>query len=138
MPPESASPLRDALQHLRRRRDRSRFEGKFRVDIQQGLATWPRPRRNRQPGDHHGVALIVVANERKTSVSPGLGEPRIPLRQEKHLVIIRNGPLQAQTGERAFHGMDNGHGAAVIAQERRRMDFDTKGILRHRHFSTTA
>jgi hypothetical protein len=72
--------------------------------------------------------LIIVADEWKASVSPGLGEPLIALWQREELMIVSDGPLQAHTGERAFHGTNNGHRTAVVTNERGRVDDDTQVI----------
>jgi hypothetical protein len=80
--------------------------------------------------------LVVVADEWKTSVSSGLGEPRIALRQSKELIIVRDGPPQPQTGERPFHCMDNGHRAAVVSSKSRSVGDKDEGPLYGCHFST--
>jgi hypothetical protein len=82
--------------------------------------------------------LVIVADEWKTPVSPGLGEPHVALWQREELMLFGDGPFQAHTRECAFHGMDNGHRTAVVANERGRVDNDAQIIsLRCRHLSTS-
>src|SRR6218665_1494494 len=108
------------------------------MNFEQRLAAGSKSRRLRHTEDRHGIAFVIVADEWKASVSSGLSEPRIALRQRAEFMIVTDGPLQSQTRDRAFHCMNNGNRTAVIAHQRGRVDMNAQGVLCEGHFSTTS
>jgi hypothetical protein len=137
MPPVRARGFCHGLQHVCGCRDPYGVRWQFRVDFKQRLASRPKRRWEFQPGDHHGVMLVIVADEWKTSVSPGLSEPPIALWQREELMVVRDGPSQAQSRERTLHSMNHGHRATVVAHECRRVDDEGQFSSLVRHLSTS-
>jgi hypothetical protein len=137
MTPVGARALCYGFQHIRRRRAPYGVQWQLRMNFKQRLASRAKHGWEFQSGDHHGIVFVIVANERKPPVSPSPSEPPVTLWQRNELMVIRNGPTQAQSRECALHSMDRSRRTTVVAPERRRVGDDGHFFSLVRHFNTS-
>ncbi|MBM7112697.1 hypothetical protein I3V78_04005 [Archangium primigenium] len=130
MSPESACPFRHALQDVRRDSEHGCFQRQFGVNLEQSMAAGSENRRHLHAEECDGMTLVMIADEWKASVSRRPSKPRVALWQGAELMIIGNGPIQAQARNRSLHRMDHIHGTRVIVRQRERADLNTQGVLR--------
>jgi hypothetical protein len=119
-----------------KRREAGCVQWQRRMDLQAwrtpyGKAAWVFP-----PGQRHGAALVIVAEEWKPAVRPVCGNPLVAVGQWNEASLFRKGPRQPQAGKRALHSMDDGERAPLVAHERGRVDGEGEGAWRGCHFST--
>gem|GEM_PF-6364636 len=136
MPPERACALRNALQHIRRRRDNRLNQRHLRMDVEQRLATRCGASACLQAIEGHGVALVAVAQERELATCRRFSEPRIAPRQRDGPPLFGNLPFEAYVGKRPLQPMGDSEWATIIAHERGCVDDEAEGVFRRRHLST--
>src|SRR5690349_21633670 len=130
MAPQRARALRYSHQYIHCGSDNSLVQWQARGDFKLRLVARALPRRSLPAGKRHDMVLIVVAEERKSSVCHFLcPDPLISLRQWNKSFRLCHRPPQAQTGERTFQTMSDGERAAVVACEHRRVDAEGEGVF---------